>query len=186
TLLTLAILCAAPAASAADPTSEELEFFEKKVRPVLVQNCFRCHSSKATKLKGKLRLDSRESALKGGETGPAIVPGHPGKSRLVEGIRYKNVDFQMPPDRKLSDAVIADLTAWIKMGAPWPKEDTKASEDKYAFDLAKRKKEHWAWQPIKPSSPPAVKNSKWPLSAADRFILARLEEKGLQPAPPTD
>src|ERR1700676_5283751 len=107
------------AAAAASP-ADAIELFEKKIRPVLVEHCYGCHSTKAKKIKGELLLDSRAAALKGGESGPALVPGHPEKSRLIEAVRYKDVELQMPPAGKLPDVVIADLTAWIKMGAPWP------------------------------------------------------------------
>src|SRR5262249_14776042 len=135
---------------------------------------------------GGLRLDSRAAAFEGGDNGPAFVPGHPEKSKLIEAIHYKNVDLQMPPKGKLPDAVIADLTAWVKMGAPWPKEVGKAGGDKYAFDLAKRKREHWAWQPLRPVPPPAVKDDAWPGGPVDRFLLAKLEAKGIKPSPAAD
>jgi hypothetical protein len=96
---------------------EALEFFEKKVRPVLVQHCYECHSAMAKKLKGGLLIDSRAGMLHGGDNGPALVPGAPDKSRLIEAIRYTKVDLKMPRNGKLPDAVIADLTAWVKMGA---------------------------------------------------------------------
>jgi hypothetical protein len=164
-----------------------VEFFESKVRPVLVENCFGCHSAKATKLKGGLRLDSRAAMLQGGDTGPAIVSGEPGKSRLIAAVGYRDVDLQMPPKGKLSDAAIADLTAWIKMGAPWPEETVaNASGSAKAFDLAKRKADHWAWQPVRVTPPPAVREAAWPLSPIDRFILAKLEAANLKPAPPAD
>jgi hypothetical protein len=168
---------------------DQIEFFEKKVRPILVQHCYGCHSARAKKLKGELRLDGRAAALKGGENGPALVPGHPEKSRLIEAVRYKDVDLQMPPAGKLPDAVIADLAAWIKMGAPWPSDNNpkvNAEPIKSDFDLQKRKRAHWSWKPIRSPRPPPVKDMSWPRTLADRFILARLEEKGLQPAPAAD
>ena len=100
--------------------AEDHEFFETKVRPVLVQHCYRCHSGEAKKLRGGLRLDSREAMLAGGDSGPALTPGQPDKSRLIEAVTYKNVELQMPPRGKLPDAAIADLTTWVKLGAPWP------------------------------------------------------------------
>jgi Protein of unknown function (DUF1549)/Planctomycete cytochrome C len=172
----------------ADPTPEEIEFFEKKIRPVLVENCYRCHAQDAKKVKGGLLLDSRAGLLKGGEGGIVVVPGQPEKSRLIEAIHYKNVDLQMPPRGKLPDAVIADLTAWVKMGAPWGDERAprvNGGSDP-TFDLAKRKREHWAWQAIENHKPPTVKNQTWPRSDIDRFILARLEDKGLSPAAAAD
>src|SRR5438046_1517061 len=110
---------AAPQAAPDDPAAAE--FFEKKVRPILVDRCHSCHSATATKLKGGLRLDSLGAALKGGDTGPAVVPGNLEKSLLVDAISYRNVDLRMPPKSKLPAEQIADLTEWVKRGAPWPK-----------------------------------------------------------------
>src|SRR5689334_21664872 len=100
----------------------QVEFFEKNVRPVLVDRCYSCHSATAPKLKGGLRLDSLEDALKGGDSGPALVPRHPEKSALVEAVTYKNVEFKMPPKGRLPEKQIADLTEWVRRGAPWPKD----------------------------------------------------------------
>ncbi|HEY7155196.1 MAG TPA: PSD1 and planctomycete cytochrome C domain-containing protein [Gemmataceae bacterium] len=178
---------AASALRAAETPVVEVEFFEKKVRPILAQHCYRCHSAQAKKLRGGLRLDSREGLRAGGESGPVLVPRQPDKSRLIEAITYKNVELQMPPRDKLPEAAIADLTAWVKMGAPWPKEAaTSASSTKAAFDLAERKRAHWAWQPIRPQSLPAVRDARWPRDPLDRFILAKLDDKGLSPAKPAD
>src|SRR5262245_30313222 len=163
------------------------EFFEKRVRPVLVEHCYACHSGQAKEPKSGLRLDSRTAALKGGARGPAIVAGDVAKSRLVHAISYTDVDLSMPPRGKLPAQAIADLTAWVKMGAPWPGGDGAAAiEKKPGFDLQKRKAEHWAWQPVRPPAPPAVRDAAWPLVPADRFILAKLEAAGLRPAPPAD
>src|SRR4051794_31996794 len=108
-----ALMCRSAAAD--DPAGAE--FFEAKVRPALVQYCFECHSAKAKKHKGGLYLDSRAGLLKGGDNGPSMIPGKPEASKLVEAIGYRNVDLQMPPKGRLPDAVAADLTAWVKMGA---------------------------------------------------------------------
>jgi hypothetical protein len=164
------------------------EFFESKVRPVLVQHCYRCHSGQAKKLRGGLRLDSREAMLIGGDTGPALTPGQPDKSRFIEAVTYRNVELQMPPRGKLPDGVIADLTTWVKMGAPWPKQSASAetSSTKSTFDLNERKRAHWAWQPIRPQDLPRVRDRNWPRDPLDHFILAKLEDRGLSPAPPAD
>ncbi|MDP6796140.1 MAG: c-type cytochrome domain-containing protein, partial [Verrucomicrobiota bacterium] len=164
----------------------DLEFFEKRVRPLLAEYCYKCHSAKSKKLKGKLRLDYREGAIKGGETGPAVVPGKPEESLLVESIRYQNEDLEMPPKKRLSAAQVADLTEWVKRGAPWPKEAVAEAGEKEKFDLAKRKAEHWAWHPVTKETPPKVKKTGWPVSSVDNFILARLEAAGLKPAGPAD
>jgi hypothetical protein len=166
----------------ADATS--IEFFEKKIRPVLVEHCSKCHTGQ--KVKGGLRVDSRAALLKGGDNGPALAPGDPAKSRLLVAVSYKDVDLQMPPKAKLPDTVIADLTAWVKMGAPWPAEKSAATTPANVFDLAKRKKEHWAWQPVRSTKVPEAKNAQWSRSPIDDFILAKLEAKNLSPAAPAD
>ncbi|MBI3822189.1 MAG: DUF1549 domain-containing protein, partial [Planctomycetes bacterium] len=183
-LAALAILWTMPAL--AQDKAEQIEFFEKKIRPVLVQHCYECHSATAKKLKADLLLDSRAGMLRGGDNGPAIVPGQPPKSRLIEAISYTNVDLKMPKKGKLPDAVIADLAAWIKMGAPWPDEKTIKKSTYSEFNLPKRKKEHWCWQPIVAADVPNVKDADWALTNIDRFMLAKLEAKGLKPAAPAD
>ncbi|MGH7870521.1 MAG: DUF1549 domain-containing protein, partial [Candidatus Dormibacteraceae bacterium] len=163
-----------------DLTPAQLLFFETRVRPVLADNCYKCHSQNAEKVKGGLLLDSRESLLKGGDTGPAIVPGDPERSLLIKAIRYTDPDLQMPPkDKKLDDAKIADLVAWVKMGAP----DPRTGPVPLARDTAKT---HWAWQPLSHPVVPQVKDASWPKTPIDNFILAKLEEKNLKPNPPAD
>src|SRR5438132_552170 len=124
----------APQAAPDDPAG--IEFFEKKIRPLLTERCHSCHSAAATKLKGGLRLDSLDTAMKGGDSGPALVPGKPEKSLLVEAVSYKNVELRMPPKGKLPAEQIADLAEWVKRGAPWPKADAAtASVKKTEFNL---------------------------------------------------
>jgi cytochrome c553 len=185
TLIFCLIAAAVPACAQDDAGAQ---FFESKIRPLLAENCYGCHSHNARKLKASLYLDSREGALKGGESGPALVPGSPQESRLIESVGYKNVDLQMPPKDKLSDRQIADLTAWVKMGAPWGVAATASSSPKPVdeFNLAARKAKHWAWQPVRPQTPPAVKDATWPTDGLDHFILARLEQANLKPAAPAD
>ncbi len=175
-------------ASAAEP-AESVEFFEKRIRPVLLEQCYKCHSSTSEKLKGGLMLDSREALLKGGDTGASITPGDPEKSLLVEAVRWKNTDMQMPPKKPLTPAQIADIEAWVKAGAPWPQETGAKVAKKEVFDIGKRRQEHWCWQPLLNSPVPAVKDASlatWPRTDVDRFILAKLEEKKLRPAPDAD
>jgi hypothetical protein len=168
--------------------ADHSDFFETNVRPVLAEHCYRCHSAQAKKLRGGLRVDSREALLAGGDSGPALVPGQPEKSRLIEAITYKNVELQMPPRGKLPDSALADLTAWVRMGAPWPKQpaSVETSITSSGFDLIERKRAHWAWQPIRPQEPPSVRDAPWPRDPIDRFILTKLENKGLSPAKPAD
>ena len=135
--------------SAAAEPAESDEFFEKRIRPVLSEQCYKCHSSTSEKLKGGLMLDSREAWLKGGDTGPAITPGDAEKSLLVEAIRWKNTDMQMPPKKALAPQQIADIGAWVKAGAPWPQTADSPSPNagakvakKEVFDLQKRRQGH--------------------------------------------
>jgi hypothetical protein len=165
------------------------EFFEKQVRPILVERCYECHSGKTGSTKGGLRLDSRAALLKGGDTGPAVLPGNINDSLLIDAINYGEL-YQMPPKSRLPAEEVAVLTKWVEMGAPWPaggKEPGVGSQESgVAFDLAARKAEHWCWQAIRPMVPPAVKDEGWIRQPLDRFILAKLEERSLPPAPPAD
>src|SRR5437016_2299667 len=168
---------------AAEPSKADLDFFENKIRPIFANNCFKCHSHEAPKLKGGLSVEYRDSLLKGGETGPAIVPGDPEKSLLIKAVRYTDPDLQMPPkDKKLSDEDIANLTAWVKMGAPDPRVTTVAHKK----DSNGTGKEHWAWQKLSKPAVPEVQDTAWPKTPVDNFILARLDEKSLKPNPPAD
>lgn len=158
----------------------DLEFFEKHVRPVLVDQCYSCHSSKAEKgIKGGLNLESKEGWLKGGENGAALVPGDPERSLLIKAIRYTDPDLKMPPkDKKLSAGQIADLEAWVRMGAPDPR--SQAATGKL---VARDPATHWAFQPVKEPAVPQVKNRSRVKTPVDAFLLARLEPKGLKLSP---
>lgn len=182
---TLALsLCAASFAQAADdaqPTKEGLEFFEKNVRPILSDRCYECHSATKNSSKGGLILDSRDGALKGGDEGPSVVPGNLEKSLLIKAVRYTDPEFAMPPKKtggKLPDDKIAILEEWVKMGAPMP-----AGGAAKLTGLTGKAREHWAFQPITKPKVPEVKNKAWVKTPIDAFILAKLEEKGLQPNP---
>ena len=184
--------------------AEAVEFFEKKVRPLLADNCYKCHSSTSAKLKGGLKVDSREALLKGGESGPAVVPGKPDESPLIHAVRYDHDDLQMPPKQKLPGAAIADLEKWVEMGAPWPVGTTGAAAggaaapaepvgqaqsgkpSPQASTYEKLRKEHWAWQPVRTVEPPAAKDTAWPKDDVDRFVLAKLESQNLRPVAAAD
>ncbi len=162
-----------------------LEFFERQVRPILVARCYECHSGKIDRPKGGLRLDSLAAATTGGETGPAIVPGKPKESLLVDAINYGEL-YQMPPKTRLPPEEVATLTKWVEMGAPWPSATAAAgAAAKGEFNLAQRKAEHWCWQPL---TDPPIRTLRTPHSAIrnpiDAFIRAKLAAKGLSPAPP--
>jgi mono/diheme cytochrome c family protein len=179
-----------PVSSAADPKAiaraaaedpAKVEFFEKRIRPILADNCYSCHSA-TTNSKGGLRVDDINGLLTGGASGPAIIPGNP-ESLLIEAVKYEGL--QMPPKKRLTDEQIADLTKWVVDGAAWPKavfrEDPKFNE-KYE----KLKAEHWAWQPLTKPAVPEVVNQSWPRSDIDRFVLAKLEEHKLAPVGDAD
>jgi hypothetical protein len=143
-------------------------FFESKIRPVLAGTCFRCHGREKTR--GQLRVDSREALLKGGESGPAVRPGAPERSLLVQALRHEGDGPRMPPDKPLPAAVVADFSAWIKAGAPWPQ---KMAD----FRPAKSSRQHWAFEPVRPFAPPDAGGEA--LGPIDRFLAAKLREKGL-------
>jgi hypothetical protein len=185
--LLLAILlggCAAARAFADElPDADGIAFFEKKIRPLLARRCYECHSSQAKSLKGGLRLDGRNAAMKGGDTGPAIVPGDPDASPLVAAVRYE--DLEMPPDGKLPTDEIELLAEWVRRGAPFPADAAPSEKSSGGIDW-EAARQFWSFQPLKESPPPVVRDSTWPRSRIDFFVLAKLEENGLNPAPDTD
>ena len=175
------------ATPARPPTAEELAFFEKKIRPVLVDKCYKCHSAGAEKIKGSLVLDTREGIRKGGDTGHAVVPGDVKASLLIKAIGYEDSDLAMPPKKeggKLPDAVIADFEQWVKMGAPDPR-DGKTTLAGKSLDLEKGE-DHWAFQLPRKTPLPPVKDAAWVRNDIDRYVLAELEAKGLKPVANAD
>ncbi|MEQ1860201.1 MAG: DUF1553 domain-containing protein [Chthoniobacteraceae bacterium] len=160
---------------------EGVAFFEKKVRPLLAERCLDCHSADK-KVKGGLRLDTREGWAQGGDSGPAIVPGEPDKSLFITAVRYTDVDLQMPEKRKLPDAEIAILEQWVKMGAPDPRSGGEVAKKQTGLTIDEGKK-FWSYIPPKKVAPPAVKDAKWPRTDIDRFILAKAEAADVKPAP---
>jgi hypothetical protein len=161
------------------------EFFEKEVRPLLVEHCLKCHGDK--KPKGGLSLTSRDAILKGGDSGPAAVAGKAEKSLLIQAVRYNDTP-QMPPKRKLPDRQIAVLTHWVELGLPWPQrtDPGATTERNGTFQITEEQRRFWSFQPMKAVFPPNVRDMIWPKSKIDRFILAVLESKGLRPAKATD
>jgi mono/diheme cytochrome c family protein len=171
-----------------EPTPEQVAFFEKKIRPVLVEHCYKCHASTAEKVRGELLLDSRAGIRQGGAGGAIIVPGRPDKSRLIQALRHTDPDTAMPPKGKLSEAIIADFEAWVRMGAPDPRDDTGASAaPKYTIDPVKART-HWAFQPPRRPSVPAVPSPSTGTSVQpiDAFVIVARQEKGLQAVGPAD
>lgn len=158
-----------------------VEFFEKKIRPVLVDQCYSCHSVESKKQKGGLLLDSKQAILKGGDSGPALVPGKPAESLLLKAMQHGQPDLKMPPKAKLADPIIADFEKWIATGAADPRDGTVKSTKRF-IDIPEGRK-YWAFKPVAPPAPPKVKSEPWVRTAIDRFILAKLEEKNLLPNP---
>ena len=172
------------ASSLTAATSEETEFFESKIRPILAEHCYSCHSSQIETPFAGLRLDSREAVVKGGESGPAISVENPEQSPLVKRLRGEPI--LMPPTGRLSEDSITAVVRWIRMGAPWSAGLAAEENAGTGFDLEDRRDSHWAWQPVRKVQPPTVSNDEWPTSPVDNFVLAKLEERGLDPAPPAD
>ncbi len=176
------LLCAAPAARA----DAGVEFFEKKIRPVLVDHCYSCHSAEASKnkkLRGGLYLDSRAGIRDGGDSGPAVTPGKVKDSLLLKALRGQN-DLSMPPKGLLPENVAADFERWIQMGAPDPRDGaTKKNVAKIDYGAGRA---HWAFAPLKQPKEPGVKNSAWVRTPIDAFLLARMEAVGLAPAADAD
>ena len=173
--------------SAQEGKARGIEFFEKRIRPVLIERCYSCHSAMAKAVKAELLLDSRAGMIRGGISGPAVVPGHPEKSLLIQAVRYTSEDLGMPPKIKdrLTAQQVADFEAWVTMGAPDPRKMDAAAPAKPRIDFTKAR-EFWSFRPVKDPRLPEVRDEKWVKSPIDRFLLARLEEKGLRPARDAD
>lgn len=176
---------AAPAFAAvtAEPTPEQTAFFESKIRPILADNCYKCHSLENGKSKGGLTLDTRDGVLKGGEVGPVVVPGNPAASPLIKAVKYEDKDLQMPPSKeggKLKDEQIAALTEWVKMGAPDPRKEVPKTK---LTGLTAQARKHWSYQPVTKPEVPAIKNRVWCRTPVDGFILSKIEAKGMVPSP---
>ena len=187
---------------AAEPTAAQVSFFERKIRPVLVERCGGCHGAKQQQ--AGLRVDSRSALMRGGGRGRAVVPGHPESSLLLRAVRYQDPDLKMPPDGKLGEREITDLEAWIRAGAPWPSgrmKDEGGRLSQRMKDEGGRMKvdgvlhpssfipqpsKHWAFKAVRRPAPPVVRTQAWVRSPIDAFILAKLEARGLKPAPPAD
>ncbi|HLJ11286.1 MAG TPA: DUF1549 domain-containing protein, partial [Planctomycetaceae bacterium] len=184
-LIGAVIALSASAGLAEEPmlTPAAAAFFEQKIRPLLIERCYPCHSE-AKKIKGGLALDTRAGWIKGGESGPAIVPGKPDESRLIKAVRYADPDLQMPPGGKLAEAEIKLLEEWVSLGAPDPREEPKKDSDpgKNAVGTGA----HWAFQPLRDSVAPSIRDARWPFDPLDAFILAALEAEGLKPSPEAD
>ena len=181
-------ICATPAA---EPTAEAVEFFEQKIRPILVTHCSECHSRDSKKRQGGLLLDTRDGWMRGGDSGAVIVPGDPDKSLLILAVRQTDKDLRMPPKQKLTDTQIADLEAWVKNGAVDPRQaavgqvEELSQRPKFGMSL-EQGRQFWSYQPVKDPAVPKVRNTAWPRTAVDHFLLARMEEAGVSPVSAAD
>jgi mono/diheme cytochrome c family protein len=173
---TASVLLAQPA-----PGSTDADFFETKIRPLFVENCYACHTEARM---GGLQLDSREHFLKGGKSGPIAVPGDPDASPLVKALRYDG-KLKMPPTGKLAADQIAAVEAWVKSGAVWPQHE-KAAPKSPPYPISAEQRAFWSFQPVKPVTPPEVKDGNWSRTQIDRFIASKLEARGLHPVRPAD
>ncbi len=189
-MLLIGLVAAQPVVATAAPRTDDggSKLFEDKVRPIFARHCYECHGPASGAGKAKLRVDSLDGLLKGGRSGPALVRGEPERSLLILAVRHEG-DVAMPPEMKLSPLEIETLARWIKMGTPWPaaaqgtiRPTEVASQSQPRWDESARS--YWAFQPRRSVQPPAVRDTQRPLSPIDRFILAKLEEKGIAPGPP--
>ncbi len=176
------LLACSECAAVAD---DGLEFFEKKIRPVLVERCYKCHSSESAKPKGGLRLDRRNGVLEGGDSGPALVPGKADESLLMQAVAWTGSVSEMPPDSKLPDRVIADFREWIMRGAAFPADSGPVIEKPRPVDI-EQGRGFWSFQPVQQRSPGAVSDPTWPRRKLDSFVLSQLDAKGMRHAPEAD
>ncbi len=171
-------------------TASALEFFENHIRPVMVDNCYECHGGDPAKIKGGLNLTYRDGLLKGGESGPSLVPGSPETSPFFEAIQYHNTDLQMPPAGKLADDVIANFETWVRAGAVDPRDTPPSAEDLNKTmsweTVRERRMGWWSFQPVRDVVPPATAPPEWAANPIDAFVWSRLDEASIPPAPLAD
>ena len=165
--------------------SGQAEFFEKRIRPLLIERCHACHGGETASPMGGLRLDSVEAMLAGGSRGPAVAPGRPEESLLIRAVSFEDSELKMPPTGRLSDREIADLVQWVKSGAHFPESGAAASDTGGGIDWEAARR-FWSFRPIQDPRLPQVEDSRWVSSPIDSFVLSRLEAKGLKPAPAAD
>lgn len=171
-------------------SEEQLNFFESKIRPVLVKNCYKCHAKEGDKIKGGLLLDTRDGSIRGGDSGSALTPGNAEESLIYIAMTYEDSSLEMPPKTKLPNHVLADFKKWIDMGAPDPRRSADADKpaEKYSstIDIEKGRKEHWAYQVPTKHEVPQTKKADWAKNEIDQFVLASLEKNELAPNSDTD
>lgn len=172
-----------------EPTPKAAEFFEKEIRPLLVERCNSCHGAKGAPKSG-LDLTTRDGVLRGGDSGPAAVEGKPDESLLIRAVRYHD-EPRMPPRKRLSEPEIGNLTRWVEMGMPWPSSTGAPSPPSPGADarpatITPEQRAFWSFQPVVDRPVPAVRDAAWPVTSIDRFVLAKMEEKDLIPASVVD
>ena len=172
----------ATAVSGAGPAADPEDFFELRIRPLLVEKCYTCHSETAS---SGLKVNSRQALIQGGTLGPAIVPGNPAESLLIQAVDHTHSRLRMPLGEKLPPQQIADLVRWVEMGAPWPRSPVEAPSDSSdrEFAITEKDRRYWAFLPVRRPALPAVRDTGWARTSIDRFILAGLEKAGLSPSP---
>ncbi|MCA8990551.1 MAG: PSD1 domain-containing protein [Planctomycetaceae bacterium] len=183
--ISLLLLSVAPL-FAEEPTfsDEDIAYFERKIRPLLAERCYSCHSKDAKVLHGELRLDSSAGLRQGGESGPLLVPGNPEESLLIQAVQYED-GLEMPPKGKLPEAEVAELVAWVKRGAPMPPVTDEVARPAKKIDF-KAGRQFWSFQPVQEHALPEIKLADWPQQKMDHFILAKMDQEGLSPAVPAD
>ena len=185
-LLTILVLLGVPA-RAEEPQhgAADIEFFEKSIRPLLVEHCYSCHAADAKTVQGGLRLDTAVDLVTGGDSGPAVVEGAPDESLLIDAVRYGPESLQMPPKGKLPDAAIELLTEWVRRGAAFPPSGDLPPRAEAGIDMDAGR-QFWSFQPVMRQPLPGVQNIEWPRGQIDYFTLAAMEREGLMPAPEAD
>jgi Protein of unknown function (DUF1553)/Protein of unknown function (DUF1549)/Planctomycete cytochrome C len=178
--LKLFVLSATALARLLQAQTDAEQFFESKVRPILANNCYTCHTGAQS---GGLRLDSREAILKGGKSGPAVIPGSPEQSLLIQATSYTHARIKMPPGDRLEDTEVADLSKWVSAGAVWPQSAAPTPAAGPDYQITPQQRAFWSFQPIKNPVPPQARLDAWKRNAIDAFILAKLDEKKLTPSP---
>ena len=165
-------------------TADDFTFFEQRIRPVLIKHCYECHSAQSKSIKGGLLLDSRASLVRGGDSGPAVVPGKPDESLIVKALRHE--DFEMPPAGKLADPIIEDFARWVRDGCPiCAKRPPTLLRRAEPLDVANGRK-FWSFVPPRDVAPPTPQNLAWPANDVDQFVLAKLEQQGISPSVDAD
>ncbi|TWT57100.1 Planctomycete cytochrome C [Thalassoglobus neptunius] len=179
-ILVALLLQVAVAASAEEFTPRQLEFFEKKIRPVLVERCYECHSAEAELTEGGLRVDLREALLQGGDSGAAVAPNKPAESLILKALEYRD-GLEMPPDGRLDEKVVNDFRRWIEMGAPDTRQGDLAGEKEASPSIQELADSLWSLQPVRSPPVPEVVHDEWPRSSIDHFLLSEMEERDISP-----